>query len=73
MRIEFEQCYTSDHTGPTIAVYAEDKQESFKLGVLAQKIWGINGCAWHIEEGIRIPLVMMDEIGLAITYKKEAV
>lgn len=70
MKIKFlNEKEQSDHTGSVIDIIAETKEEAFQLGVIAEKIWAINGCGWRINGGIRIPLVLMNEIGLAATYK----
>jgi hypothetical protein len=61
----------SDHSGPVLDIIAESTQDCFDLGMLFEKIYSINGCVWKLETSIRLPLVYMDEVGLAITYKKE--
>lgn len=64
-----------DHSGPVIDIQSESAEEAFDIGVLAAELLGVNACIWilsHKQPAIRIPLVLADEIGLAITYKKES-
>jgi hypothetical protein len=75
MKIRFTEI-NSDHSGPVIEVISEDDGDAFELGILFQKLKDIDACVWQLFTGgiiLRLPIVMMDEIGLAITYKKEAV
>ena len=61
-----------DHTGPIIEIRPENERETFDLGIIFQRVISANGCVWRINTGIRLPLILADEIGLAITYKKKS-
>ncbi len=73
MRVEFIE-KNSDHDKPVIDISAESYEDSFKLGVIFGEVSKRGLCIWYASSDlypkIRIPLVEMDEIGLAITYKK---
>lgn len=75
MRVEFiERC--SDHTGQVLDIYADNISDSFKLGILFEKISKAGMTIWCISDSkgssmIRVPLIECDELGLAITYNKE--
>lgn len=75
MKVRFTEI-NSDHSGPVIEIISENDGDAFELGILFQKLQNNNCCVWQLFTGgiiLRLPLVMMDEIGLAITYKKEVV
>lgn len=65
-----EHC--SDYDYPCIDIGFTDVDESFKLGVLFEKISNCNLCVWKGNDHLRIPLIFMDEIGLAIYYNSDA-
>lgn len=69
MRVEFND-KQSDHPGPVIDLISENEHDAFSLGVLFEKLVQENACVWKFMDGVklRLPLVMMNEIGLALTY-----
>jgi len=65
MRIEFiQKC--SDFDGPVLDIYLSSIEDAFKVGVVFEKIVNKGKCVWRGGGFIRIPLVDMDEIGLAL-------
>lgn len=69
MRVEFSD-KQSDHSGPVIDLISENEYDAFLLGVLFEKLVQVNACVWKFMNTVklRLPLVMMNEIGLALTY-----
>jgi hypothetical protein len=63
----------SDHDGPVLNITCnvDDPEGYFDLGVLFEQLTHRGACVWRGAGMIRIPLVKMDEIGLAITSKKD--
>ena len=72
MRINYIE-NNSDHSGPIIELMPESESDAFDLGMLFQRLLNQDACVWKNGTTLRLPLVMMDEIGLAITHKKKAV
>ena len=74
MKVNFvDKEWQSDHSGPVIEIISESEGDAFDIGVLYQKLKTENACVWQLFTGgvkLRLPLVLMDEIGLAITFKK---
>lgn len=63
----------SDHEQPVLDITAETLKDSFLLGVIDTKMFSKNLCAWKKfddEITLRIPLLQMDDIGLAEKYNK---
>ena len=63
MRIEFKQ-ETSDHDLPCIDIHFESKEEAFKVGRVFETIVERGLTSWSINGGIRIPLVIANNLGL---------
>jgi len=58
-----------DFDGPVLDILPGNTREAFDLGRIFEKIAFKNKCAWYLDVGIRIPLIDMDEIGLAVLPK----
>ena len=75
MRVEYKnKC--GDFEGPVLDIKvslpgAPGLDEAFVLGRVFEKIVAQKKCAWTLECGFRIPLIDMDEIGLAVLPKKD--
>ena len=54
----------SDHDLPCIDIYYSDSKEAFDMGQVFETITEASLTAWRINGGIRIPLVIMNKIGL---------
>jgi len=69
MKIEFVE-KNGDHDNVVIDIYY-DKEEAFETGMLFEKITARKLCVWRGSCCLRIPLMNMDETGLAETFKKK--
>lgn len=70
MRAEFvKKC--SDYKGPVVDIFASEVSDAFLLGILFEKITACGGCVWKNGNSIRLPLVAMDDIGLAKLFEDQ--
>jgi len=73
MRVEFT-VENSDHSGPVLDIHATNAEDAYELGRIYEKICNVGGTVWSANSQtsvmLRVPLLIMDEIGLAVTYKE---
>ena len=54
----------SDHDLPVLDIEFNDASEAFAMGRIFETITEASLCAWRTEAGIRIPLVIANDLGL---------